>query len=353
MRVLIAVVLLVSACAPVAQPAASDAPATPVAEPSADQTFAPTPSPTPIVRSGPDLRNPVVTIAATPFPIAATLTLTPSAVAPADDFSARWAIERYLEGLDRYREFGDYLPARGAFGEAVAAALVESRTPGVKRTFVLESLRIEAVYRKPWGTQALADVRVTIVDRAVDGSAPDQRETGLLRLSGGNKLQVVDSLDVSTQRWFNGRVPDDSLGLRESVAEAIGLHLRKESWTAGGPVETYADGFGMTPFKRARNAYVAALDRTRMASRTFEDVSGTIERHDTFAELPGGITTALLSAIVVTTDAAGRTQRESVTRRVKVFFGNWMPEVVDEEVTPGVWRSGGDLALVEIDVNLA
>lgn len=353
MRLSIAVALLLSACVPVAQPAASDAPASPVAEPSAGQTLAPTPSPTPIVQPGPVLDNPVVTIASAPFPIAPTLTLTRSAVAPTDDFDARWGIERYLEGLDRYREFGDYLPARGAFGEAVAAALVESRTPGVKRTFVLESLRIEAVYKKPWGTQALADVRVTIVDRAVGGSAPDQRETGLLRLSGGNKLQVVDSWDVSTGRWFNGRMPDDSSGLRESVAQAIGLYLRKESWKAGGPVETYADGFGMTPFKTARNAYVAAFDRARTASRTFENVTGTIERHDTFAELPGGITTARLSATVVTTDIAGRTQRESVTRRVKVFFGNWEPEVVDEEVTPGVWRSGGDLALIEIDVNLA
>jgi hypothetical protein len=27
--------------------------------------------------------------------------------------------------------------------------------------------------------------------------------------------------------------------------------------------------------------------------------------------------------------------------------------VVDEEVTPGVWRSGGDLALIDIDVNRA
>jgi len=351
MRVLIAAVLLLTACAPVARPAATEVPASPVSEPTGGETIAPTPSPTPVVQPGPVLDNPVVTIANAPFPVAPTFTLTRAAV-PTDDFSARWGIERYLEGLDRYREHGDYLPARGAFGEAVAAALVESRTPGVKRTFVLESLRIEALYKKPWGTQALADVRVTIVDRAVGGSAPDQRETGLLRLAG-DKLQVVDGWDASRGRWFNGRVPDDPAGLRESVGQAIGLYLRKESWTAGGPVETYADGFGMTPFKTARNAYVAAFDRARMASRTFEDVTGAIERHDTFAELPGGIATARLSATVVTTDAAGRTQRESVTRRVKVFFGNWMPEVVDEEVGPGAWRSGGELALVEIDVNLA
>ena len=52
-------------------------------------------------------------------------------------------------------------------------------------------------------------------------------------------------------------------------------------------------------------------------------------------------------------DAAGRMQRQPVAGRVKIFMGNWIPEVVDEEVTPGVWRSGGDLALAEIDVNRA
>lgn len=305
--------------------------------------------------TGPQLDAPVVTMAVTAFPIASTFALMPADTASDSEFAARWGIERYLEGLDRYRDHGDFLPVSGAFGEAVAAALVASRTPGVRRTFVLESLRIERVYRKPWGTQALADVRVTIVDRAVDRSAPDQRESGLLRLSGDRRLQVIDAWNDSTGRWFNGRVPDDPAGLRESVAQAVGIYLRTESWLIGGPVETYfgGAGAGATRFKAARAAYLATFDRTAIVSRTFDEVTGAIERHDTFAEMPGGIATVRVAAMVVTTDAAGRTQRQPIERRVKVFFGNWIPEVVDDEMTPGVWRSGGDLALAEIDVNWA
>ena len=40
-------------------------------------------------------------------------------------------------------------------------------------------------------------------------------------------------------------------------------------------------------------------------------------------------------------------------RRVVVFFGNWIPQVVDEQLTPGVWLSGGNLALGEHDHNAA
>jgi hypothetical protein len=351
-RFLIAAVLLFVACAPIVQPAPSQVPATPISEPSAGATVAPTPSPT--ATSVAQLSDPVVVLAATPFPIEMTFALTRSAVSPGDEEAARWGVERYLEGLDRYRDHGDYLPVSGAFGRAVAAALVESRTPGVRRTFLLESLRVDGLYRKPWGTQALVDVRVTIVDRAVDRSAPDQREAGLLRLSGDRRLQVVDSWDDSTGRWFNGRTPDDPAGLRETITPALAWHLRRESWVVGGPLETYATNLGENhPFEKARAAYLATFDRKVTVSRLFAEVTGTIERHDTFAEMPGGITTVRYTAIVNAIDAAGRMQRHPVAGRVKIFMGNWIPEVVDEEVTPGVWRSGGDLALAEIDVNRA
>ena len=288
-----------------------------------------------------------------PFPVLATFALVKSAVSPGDTELASRGVQYYLDGLDRYRDNGDFLPVTGAFGTAVAKALVESRTPGVKRTFVLESLRIESLYRKPWGTLAMADVRVTIADHAVDGSAPDQREAGLLRLSGDRRLNVIDSWDASAGRWFNGHVPENPAGLREAVVQPIGWHLRTESWVAGLPPETYWDGAGATPFQKARAAYLATLDRAAIASRTFDTVTATIERFDTFAEMAGGMATVRVAATLVTTDASGRTQRQGIARRVKVFFGNWSPEVVDEEVTPGVWRSGGDLALVEIDVNRA
>jgi hypothetical protein len=355
-RILIAAVLLVTACAPLAQPAPSQpptatettaVPATPRNEPAPTPSVAPTPTP------GPRLDDPIVTVTAEPFPVLATFTLTKSAVAPGDAELATLGVQRYLEGLDRYRDNGDFLPVGGTFGKAVAAALVASRTPGVKRTFVLKSLRIEALYRKPWGTMALVDARVTIADHAVDGSAPDQLEAGLLRLSGDRRLSVTDGWDDSMGRWFNGHVAESAAGLREAVVQPIGWHLRTESWIAGMASETYWDGSSGTPFQKARHAYIASFDRAATLSRTFADVTATSERFDTFAEMAGGIATVRVAAALVTT-GPGRPQREPVTRRVKVFLGgNWMPEVVDEEVTPGVWRSGGDLALIDIDVNRA
>ena len=353
MRVLIAAVLLFGACAPTARPAPSPEPTTATASPGAPTPIA-TASLTPVTPPAARLDDPIVTVATAPFPVVATFALTKAAVVPGDTELASRGVQYYLAGLDRYRDNGDFLPVGGAFGKAVAAALVASRTPGVKRTFVLESLRIESVYRKPWGTLALADVRVTIADHAVDGSAPDQRETGLLRLGGDDRrLSVTDSWDGAAGRWFNGHVAEDPAGLREAIAQPIGWYLRTESWVVGLPAETYFDGAGATPFQKARAAYFATFDRVATAARTFADVTATIERFDTFAEMAGGMATVRVAATLVTTDAAGRTQRQPVARRVKVFFGNWSPEVVDEEVTPGVWRSGGDLALVDLDVNRA
>ena len=358
MRVLIAAVLLVTACSPVAQPApsqepttvtSSSAPATPRDVPV--ETAAPVA--TPVVPTGPRLDAPTVRIAETPFAIAPTFSLVRSAATADDEEAARLGIHWYLMGLDRYRDHGDYLPASGNFGKAVAAALVESRTPGVQRTFVLESFRIEGLYRKPWGTRALVDVRATIVDRAVDRSAPDQRETGLLRLSGERGLQVVDGWDGDVGRWFNGRAPEDPAAVRVAVEQPVASYLHSESWLTGMPPVTYFSGAGPTPFVSARAAFLATFDRNATVSRVFEDVTGTIERYDTFADIVSGIATVRFAATVVTTDAAGRTERQPTVRRVKVFFGNWEPEVVDEEVTPGVWRSGGDLALIDIDVSRA
>ena len=142
-------------------------------------------------------------------------------------------------------------------------------------------------------------------------------------------------------------------GLRSAIAQAVAQHLHMESWIPSSPGVTYFDGSGATPFQKARAAYFATFDRAAIRSRTFADVTGVIERYDSFAEIHDGMATVRLGATLVTTDTAGRTQREPVLRRVKVFFGNWSPEVVDEEVTPGIWRSGGDLALVDLDVNRA
>jgi len=353
MRVLIAPFLLLAACTPVAEPAPSpQAPATPVPTEAAS-TPVPSVAPTPLVQPVAQLQDPPVTVTTDAFPVLMTFALTKVAAAPGDIELASRGVQYYLEGLDRYRDNGDFLPVRGAFGTAVAEALVASRTPGVKRKFVLESLRIESVYRKPWGTLALVDARVTIADHAIDGSVSDQRETGLLRLGGDDRrLSVTDAWNDATGRWFNGHAAEDQAGLREAIAQPIGWHLRTESWLPGMPPETFWDGSGATPFQKARHAYLATFNRAATLSRTFADVTATIERFDTFPEMTSGMATVRVAATLITT-GPGRPQREPVTRRVKVFFGNWAPEVVDEEVSPGVWRSGGDLALFEIDVNRA
>jgi hypothetical protein len=141
--------------------------------------------------------------------------------------------------------------------------------------------------------------------------------------------------------------------MRFAVAQAVGTHLRTESWVVGLPAQTLYDDVGATPFQKARKAYVATFDRAMTPSRTFVDLTGAIERYDTFAEIPDGMATVRVIGTLITIDAAGRTQREPISRNLKVFFGSWAPEVVDEEVASGVWRSGGDLALVAIDVNRA
>ena len=185
MRTLTALVLMLSACAPVARPLPSPQPTspTPALTAAATATASPTPATPPVAR----LDDPSVSVTAEPFPVVATFALTKSAVAPGDTDLARRGVQYYLAGLDRYRDNGDFLPVGGAFGKAVAAALVASRTPGVKRTFVLDSLRVESVYRKPWGTLALADVRVSGYWRR--GGAGRRRDRGGL---GRSPLAVTD-----------------------------------------------------------------------------------------------------------------------------------------------------------------
>lgn len=147
-----------------------------------------------------------VAVASDPFPIVPSLVLQRAAVEEEDENLARLGVERYIEALDRYREGGGdpaQLGLTGAFRDAVVAGIAASATPGVQRRFALESLQVERVYRKPWGTRALLEVAVTIVDRAVDGSAPDQREVGLLRMVG-DRPHVTDSWDTRTRAGTTG-----------------------------------------------------------------------------------------------------------------------------------------------------
>jgi hypothetical protein len=108
-----------------------------------------------------------------------------------------------------------------------------------------------------------------------------------------------------------------------------------------------------TPFWRARHAYIATFDRVATPFRTFEDVKASIERYETFSEIPDGLATIRVNGTIVTKDGSGRTSRTPFERTLRILFGNWIPEVVDEQITPSVWLSGGDLALAARDVNTA
>ena len=288
------------------------------------------------------------------FPVVNSLALRPPG--QIDVESVRRGIGFYLMALNSARRDGTVEPAEhvitGAFREAVIQGLRESATPGVKRELVLESVHIDRFLVKPWGVPALADVTATIVDRVVEGSGSDQRETGRLRLTG-ERLRVSDAWDYANLRWFNGFEPPTAEAIRASVAQTVGSFLRFESWAPGSPKETWRAG-EPTPFSAAWAQRLATIDRAQVVSRSYDNVRATIERFDTFAEHASGIATVLVSGTEVRVSATGQTSRAPFERRMKTFlFGGWAPEVVDEEVAPGIWLAGGDLAIQLIDVNRA
>ncbi|MEK6207010.1 MAG: hypothetical protein AABM32_05155 [Chloroflexota bacterium] len=299
-----------------------------------------------------------VTVAVAPFVISPTLAL--QAVPTNDEHNGRIRIglERYLEALDRFRESGSNDPSElgvwitGPFRDAVVAGMQASGTDGVKRKFAIGSLRVDRLLVKTWGTRAVAEVTATIRDQAVDGSVPDQVETGGLRLVGDSPM-VIDGWDTTNGRWFNGVQTMSAEGLRTDIAFAISSLLLAESWVPGSALQTNFGGGGDTPYLAARHEYLGALDRGKSALRTFADVVATVERYETFKEIRDGLATVRIQGVVVTTDPAGKTKRESFDRQAVVLFGNWVPEVVDEQVVAGRWMSGGDLALGVRDHNFA
>lgn len=267
--------------------------------------------------------------------------------------AARWGVDRYLFAIDAYRNGqSPALPITGPFLDAVTAALKDSATPGVTRKFEAESLTVDRHVQKPWGTHAYVEVTVTLVDRAVGGNAPDQRETGKLRLTG-DKMFVTDGWDYEHGRWFNGFGALPLEQVRTGVAEAVRNYLGWESWAASGVPQVTDVGSTSSAFQRARGERVSARAK-QVSSQIFENVSATIDAFETIEGIWSGVATVRVAGIVVTTGASGQTARAPFERRVKAFvLGNWSPEVVDEQTATGTWASAGELALQEIDVSRA
>ena len=348
--VVVLVALIAGACGPSAPPSASAS-----AEPSAtaEPTVAISAAPTPAASSKTAQASEItVAVSSAPFPLEVTLALRS---APIDDEATvlvRSGVTRYLEMLDHFRATGatnrQALSVYGRFGDAVFNGIKSSQD--VERTFVIGSLHVDRYLVKPWGTRAMAEVTVTVLDKAVNGSLPDQTETGRLRLVG-DKLFVSDAWDYASGRWFNGPEAMTAAEVRDAVTATTANHLSLESWVPTSAVVTFGDE--STPYWRARHAYIASLDRTATPWRMFEDVKASIERYETFSEIRDGLATVRLNGTIVTKDPSGKTSRTPFERTVRILFGNWIPEIVDEQITPGVWLSGGDLALALRDVNTA
>jgi hypothetical protein len=339
--------LACAACAAPPTPAVPSPSTTP--SPVVESTPAPSPSLTPaspaIVPPAVQIEPPAVTVTSTSFPTTTSLALQTVVIDAAAEATVRASIDRYLMLLNAARDAGaTQMGLGGKFGEAVAAGIAASATPGVKRKFELSSFRVERLLKKPWGTNALAEVTATIVDKTVEGSGPDQWETGRLRLLG-DRLFVSDGWDAANGRWFNGIGPIGPDEMRSGIGQTIGWLLRVESWVPGSAVETSFGVGGDTPYLKARHDYLGKLDRMAMPSRTFANVSATIERYETFQEIRDGLATVRVTGDVLTTDKSGQSRRQLFERRLIVMFGNWGPEIVDEEIVPGTWMSGGDLAL--------
>ena len=352
-RVVLVLLLLASACAPATSTPSATPTSTATSVP-AISTATPTTAPPSVPVQLPEVAAPDVVVKAGTFPILTSLRLKLAVVDDAVVQAARAGVEQYLSAIDFYRNGQTpALPISGPFLKAVAAALKDSATPGVTRAFALESLRVDHHVQKPWGTHAYVDVTVTIVDRAVGGNAPDQRETGMLRLTG-DRLRVTDGWDQENGRWFNGfgSLPLDQI--RKEIVFPIAEYLRGESWTKTTIPSAWTFGGDVSAFARARAQRVAAIDRAQTVSRVFEGTTATVERFDTIDGIWSGLATVRLDGTLVTTNAAGRTDRVPFERHVKVFlFGQWVPEVVDEQAPSGAWVSGDELALDKIDVDRA
>src|SRR5438552_1236757 len=165
--------------------------------------------------------------------------------------------------------------------------------------------------------------------------APIDDEAGAV--AGTGLLNYLESLDRFRETGATDRT---QLYLEGRFGDAVFAGLRASA----------------TPAKRKFALGSFKVDRLLVKPwgvRAVVEVTATIERYETFNEIRDGVATVRLNGTVVTTDSSGRTARAPFERRAVVLIGNWMPEVVDEQITGATWLSGGDLALGVRDHNFA
>ncbi len=285
----------------------------------------------------------------------------------------------YLEVLDKYRSdqtspsnraMFDSMHAPGPYTELIRQSLFASFGFGTsapqKRGFELEQLTIQHMYAKPWGRVAYIDATLTYVDRitAADGKTSSIRHVQYGRYvnQGQGMYKVIDGYDPMLGRWVDGEQPRwSALALEAEGPNAIGFFLQRESYV---PAEPYVHAappggrFLITAFDNARNDLLTKLDASyakgEFMTRRFDDVTMRITRFDPATFLGDGVVTVVVTGQIVTMASGASARSSPVTRTLRFYRitrdglnASW--QAVDEQDPSGVWLSGGDLALAEID----
>jgi len=290
----------------------------------------------------------------------------------------RW-MPSYLEVLDKYRSdpivqsnraVFDSMHAPGPYTELIRQSLFATfglgQSAPQKRGFEFTQLTIQHMYAKPWGRVAYIDATLRYVDRitAVDGktSSIEHVQYGRYVNQGQGMYKVVDGYDPMLSRWVDGEQPRwSALALEAEGPNAIGFFLQRESYV---PAEPYAHAappggrFLITAFDNARNDLLTKLDasyaKREFTTRRFDDVTMRITRFEPATFLGDGVVTVVVTGQLVTIAAGASARSTPVTRALRFYRitrdglnASW--QAVDEQDSNGVWLSGGDLALAEID----
>jgi hypothetical protein len=285
----------------------------------------------------------------------------------------------YLEVLDKYRSdqtspanraMFESMHAPGPYTELIRQSLVASFGFGAsapqKRGFELEQLTIQHMYAKPWGRVAYIDATLTYVDRitAADGRTSTIRhvQQGRYVNQGQGMYKVTDGYDPMLGRWVDGEQPRwSALALEAEGPNAIGFFLQRESYV---PAEPYVHAappggrFLITAFDNARNDLLMKLDASyakgEFTARRFDDVAMRVTRFEPATFLGDGVVTVVVTGQLLTIAAGAPARSTPVTRTLRFYRitrdglnASW--QAVDEQDANGVWLSGGDLALAEID----